>query len=133
MVVGSFALTPNRKRRATYKYSTDMDTEAATKVFLFCYYTNSSSSFFISCLNSLVLWDFWVFCFVSISLIIYSSAFLIWVWFIFAFLLIISWVLRWVYFKLSFLLLDRLHPWKTKYFCSQRCLYVFLAFLNWHW
>ncbi|XP_068487370.1 plant UBX domain-containing protein 1 isoform X3 [Phaseolus vulgaris] len=31
MVVGSFILTSNTKRRATYKFSTDMDTEAATK------------------------------------------------------------------------------------------------------
>ncbi|XP_052729487.1 uncharacterized protein LOC108329231 isoform X9 [Vigna angularis] len=31
MVVGSCTLTSNTKRRATYKFSTDMDTEAATK------------------------------------------------------------------------------------------------------
>ncbi|XP_022632641.1 plant UBX domain-containing protein 1 isoform X8 [Vigna radiata var. radiata] len=32
MVVGSCTLTSNTKRRATYKFSTDMDTEAATKI-----------------------------------------------------------------------------------------------------
>ena len=47
MVVGSFILTSNTKRRATYKFSTDMDTEAATKVSLFCYCTNSSSFFLV--------------------------------------------------------------------------------------
>ncbi|XP_022632637.1 plant UBX domain-containing protein 1 isoform X3 [Vigna radiata var. radiata] len=34
MVVGSCTLTSNTKRRATYKFSTDMDTEAATKKLL---------------------------------------------------------------------------------------------------
>ncbi|KAL9278008.1 hypothetical protein ACSQ67_024779 [Phaseolus vulgaris] len=42
MVVGSFILTSNTKRRATYKFSTDMDTEAATKVYCFLHFNDIS-------------------------------------------------------------------------------------------